>query len=193
MSRGSETSNACECTNYKLCNWSFKLALLIGDLGKQHPQSQTAIRSIRQRICDARNFAVYCCGQEAPSLAQIERIKNGVASGESANEKIPDKVRRMNLLSTLYKKNPYSLQNSGLWKPDLKKGECGQSLKRTNIFGGEKTLPGEITFMALMGVPAQQLKSGFLYYCGGSIINKWYILTAAHCFFDRSHQRTTPT
>ena len=53
----------------------------------------------------------------------------------------------------------------------------------SQIIGGVDTKPGEIPFMALFGYET----NGITYYtCAGSIINKWYVLTAAHCLFDKS-------
>ena len=47
------------------------------------------------------------------------------------------------------------------------------------LLGGQSTKPGEITFMALLGY--EKLPGLIFYTCGASIINKWYVLTAAHC------------
>ena len=70
-------------------------------------------------------------------------------------------------------------QDLGTWKPDGQLGECGFSIIKTNIFGGNVTKLGEIPYMALLGYKEPSGKIGYL--CGGSVINKWYILTAAHC------------
>ena len=71
------------------------------------------------------------------------------------------------------------MQNSGKWKPDGKKGECGTRLTLSNIVGGEFTKRGDFPYMALLG--AKNDDGRLVYYCGGSLINKWYVLTAAHC------------
>ena len=73
----------------------------------------------------------------------------------------------------------YFLQSSGLWKPKEDKGECGETVNIDNILNGSKTKLGEITFMALLGY--EKLPGQIFYTCGASIINKWYVLTAAHC------------
>ena len=72
-------------------------------------------------------------------------------------------------------------RNSGLWKPDGKKAECGKRLALTDIVGGSKAKIGDYPFMALIGY---DLGFGMEYKCGGSLINKRYVLTAAHCVDD---------
>ena len=50
--------------------------------------------------------------------------------------------------------------------------------------GGEETEPGEFTFMALLGwerVINRKQETKVLYGCGGSLINKKYVVSAAHC------------
>ena len=80
-------------------------------------------------------------------------------------------------------------KSSGLWKPKEDKGECGEKVnfdlagftteRSGRILGGSITKLGEITFMALLGY--EKLPGQIFYTCGASIINKWYVLTAAHC------------
>ncbi|XP_040573509.1 phenoloxidase-activating factor 3 [Lepeophtheirus salmonis] len=70
----------------------------------------------------------------------------------------------------------------GVWKPDSSKFECGTSLDSFFIHGGADSKLGEFPFLALLGYPYYSLKClDTIYLCGGSLINKHYILTAAHC------------
>ncbi len=59
-------------------------------------------------------------------------------------------------------------------------GECGVKtiIERTAI-GGENARPGEFPYMALLGYKLED--NNTYYICGGSLINRYYILTAAHC------------
>jgi len=72
-------------------------------------------------------------------------------------------------------------KNSGKWLPTGDKGECGTRLTLTNIVGGRKTKFGDYPYMVLIGYDVDDDGTIDGYRCGGSLINKWYILTAAHC------------
>ena len=63
--------------------------------------------------------------------------------------------------------------------PDFNKFECGMSESRpSKVVGGESTQIGEFPWMALLG---SDYSGDIIWDCGGSIINKYYILSAAHC------------
>jgi len=63
------------------------------------------------------------------------------------------------------------------WIPSA--GQCGSSGgDAAFIRGGQDTKLGEFPWMALVGSPNT---SGVRWKCGGVLINKWYVLSAAHC------------
>jgi len=47
--------------------------------------------------------------------------------------------------------------------------------------GGEDSRLGEFPFLALLGKSSKKSPGSISWYCGGSLINKWYVLTGAQC------------
>ena len=67
----------------------------------------------------------------------------------------------------------------GTWKPEG--DHCGSTLSRTSVVGGENAKVGDFPYMALLTVKASGPSGVYRADCGGSVINAWYVLTAAHC------------
>ena len=87
-----------------------------------------------------------------------------------------------------------SLEDSGKWKPNGELGECGSRIQFSNIAGGKRAKLGEFPYMALLGYEFLNNSDGKMvksYDCGGSLINKWYVLTAAHCMFKVDGNQST--
>ena len=72
---------------------------------------------------------------------------------------------------------------SGLWLPQRELQECGLSLDTGYIIGGSTAARGEFPFLALLGYSNSERSSSqkILYRCGGTLLNRKYVLTAAHC------------
>ena len=78
--------------------------------------------------------------------------------------------------------------NSGKWKPDGSKDECGTRITLSEIVGGSIAKSGEYPWMVLLGSCSVNFDNKVRYGCGGTLINKWYVLTAAHCLDDRKEK-----
>jgi len=72
-------------------------------------------------------------------------------------------------------------ENSPAFIPRRENEQCGLTLDRSNVVGGNISKPGRYPFVALIGENEGEFKN---YLCGGTVINRWYVLSAAHCFFD---------
>ena len=69
--------------------------------------------------------------------------------------------------------------------PSLEREECGLSSepkfrerRAGRILGGDDTAIGEFPFLGLLG---KEKRGSIQWSCGGSIINQWYVLSAASC------------
>jgi len=69
--------------------------------------------------------------------------------------------------------------SSPLYLPSAKKAECGFSGNAEFIVGGEDTKLGEFPWMVLLR--RQRASDRVWWHCGGSLINKWFVISAAHC------------
>ena len=73
--------------------------------------------------------------------------------------------------------------SSGLWKPSGIRKECGTKLniRKKRALGGTNAKPGDFPYNVLIGYEIDSVSEleGAFYTSAGSIINKWYILTAA--------------
>ena len=72
---------------------------------------------------------------------------------------------------------PSTNANSGRWLPTGV--QCGSNANVGFIVGGEQASIGEFPFMALMGYDTPNGRR--VYSCGGALINRRYVVTAAHC------------
>ena len=96
------------------------------------------------------------------------------------------KNEKSSFFNWFLKSHPLDLQcpfqSSGEWLYNvcLVVDECGEQISSAFIYGGVEATPGEFPFIALLStsMPGDPKP---IFKCSGVIINKFYILTAAHC------------
>merc|ERR1739848_775955 len=131
-------------------------------LSRSHPERSSIMTYVKSQICDEQNQKVRCCGQQQKTT----------------------KVRTTTTTWQQTRQISVNEQDLGTWKPQASKRECGTPLFSQSILGGKTTKFGSYPFMALLGY--EHPRYGLTYECGGTVINKYYILTAAHCMNSKN-------
>ncbi|KAG7204080.1 hypothetical protein KM043_001931 [Ampulex compressa] len=131
---------------------------------QSRPLSPQAIDFLRKSQCGFEgNDPKVCC----PNQNSVISTRPGGTQGVRGDERTPSSTTEMSGGST-----ELDLSNNPLLPAD-----CGQDLSQ-RIVGGERTELGEFAWMTLL---EYRKPNGRTTACGGVLINKRYVLTAAHC------------
>merc|ERR1711981_499273 len=76
--------------------------------------------------------------------------------------------------------NGISDQEDGRYHPNEADGTCGEYLGAGFILGGVETKRGELPYQAVLGYKSRRGRK-VKYNCGGTLLNRRYVITAAHC------------
>lgn len=148
----------CPCKPLEQCPWFYRLQQRSEKLPKTNRLYKKIVKLIRNSVCDQDSKTVHCC----------DRNKDGF---------VPE-ITDFSVIGGR------EIQDSGQWKPDVEEEECGQDLNLAFITCDDEdgcyAKQYEFPYMAVLGY--DKMKTGKMFYlCGASIINKKYVLTAAHC------------
>jgi len=175
----------CPCTKLNDCPGALRVIFAINDLPRNDPTRTAIIDHFNTDRCKKEKGRGYitCCVGQAPNPTAVNQP---VTFGTK---------RRVN----------HKDDSKGDWFPRTGQSDkgCGTRATTQFIVGGEDTLPGELPYMALFAYSPKALKqieeekgfrelskrysTGYQFTCGGSIINRYYLLTAAHCFDSKLH------
>ncbi|XP_071748988.1 uncharacterized protein [Lepeophtheirus salmonis] len=134
-------------------------------------------------VCDKKEYKV-CCSSPNKSL---ERTKETVTTptviaSSTFSVEYLDTLRPIVLTLNESKIIDTQLSSDGRWLPSPKNLECSRdiSFQTGFIVGGKQTRIGEFPHTVLLGYFIEAYNATY-YLCGGTLINRKYVLTAAHC------------
>ena len=141
----------CSCENFKQCKWVTNLFKVISKLNSTNSLRIKALGLARKQVCNGDDRQIKCCDLDIQNHNENEEAQKVFLVQD------PD---------------------SGKWLPSGWKGECGRKPFLEHFTGGIATRLGDYPYMALLGY---LIDGETFYLCGGSLLNRKYILTAAHC------------
>jgi len=166
--REEEGKQECKCVDATECKWSNDVLRQSQQMGN-HPVRKTLVDFLTEghKLCDEE------CGGDGKKVRCCEK---GL-EGEDDSSSCPPPTEATTVPEPRsFNFNFHSNKDLGTWLPEGE--DCGLRTVNTNIFGGTVAKLGDYGFAALLGY---KVNGGVNYGCGGSLINKHYVLTAAHC------------
>ncbi|CAL4142890.1 unnamed protein product, partial [Meganyctiphanes norvegica] len=138
----------------------------------------------------------HCTSDNGPSFCKFPFINKGVTYSACTTDTDPDDMlwcsTNTDNLNNHIKGHwrHCRFDNTGQWLTISSENECGRSF-RDNVVFGEATEKGDWPWLAALGIKDGLLGPGFRPICGGTLITKQHVITAAHCIKDVSYQDIT--
>ena len=146
-----------------------------------HILSLLVITAAQQKPCNLGSSCIE--NSQCPQFLQEREL---LRSLNRASPEFRDKLDRLKSLvcnrqekKVCCVKDVVDENNSPSWVPGKEDG-CGVGTSSAGfVVGGNNTALGEFPWVVLLG---QRYSSGrTVWKCGGTLINRWYVVTAAHC------------